>query len=84
MSQAALLEALAFIRAVPAEDLERESTRSGGSVSVTSLEAVTLLVVVRNTSGVDPKSRDVLRECGDINTLAQLQELIDRRRAGQG
>ena len=84
LSHPVLFEALAYIRAVPTSDLERESTRSGGSLSITSLEAVTLLVLVRDTSGVDPKSRDVVRECGEISTLAQVQELIDRRKEGRG
>ena len=49
---------------------------------MTSLEAVAILVKLQDTTGINPKSRDVLRRCGDITTLDQLLELIDRKRAG--
>ena len=82
MSRAAVFETLAFIRAVSPADLERDSTRSGGSLPMTSLEAVAILVKLQDTTEINPKSRDILRRCGDITTLDQLLELIDRKQAG--
>ena len=81
MTDLGLFEALAFIRAVDVGSFERVSPESAGALAVTSLEAVTLLVLVRRRTGVDPKSRTVLKECEEIRTLGQIQDLIDRRRA---
>lgn len=82
MSDLGLLEALAFIRAEEVDSLRRQSSHSGGSLSVTSLEAVALLTLVRAHTGVDPKSRAVLKECEEIRTLDQVRDLITRRREG--
>lgn len=82
VSRAEVVETLAFIRSVSPADLERDSKESGESLPMTSLEAVAILIKLQDTTGINPKSRDVLRRCGDITTLDQLLELIDRKREG--
>lgn len=68
----AVLEALSTIRAVQIDDLRSAADPNDDPTEISSPELVAILVLVRNVSGLDPGSREVLRACDQIRTVGQL------------
>ena len=78
MNEQELIEALGFIRAIPEGDLENNVLPHGSETSVTSLEVVTVLVMVGEQVGKQFTSRGTLERCGDIKSFGDLSALVDQ------
>ena len=76
LDERTLIDSLAYIRAVPAETLEREVLGPGAEIAVSSIEVVTMLVKVGKQIGIDLATGDALGECGRIRNLRDLEDFI--------
>jgi hypothetical protein len=74
-----VLQVLADIRAVPLADLTAETDlHAVGTLMVTSLEVVAILVVLQDETGLDPADPSVLRGC-DAQSVEHLVAFIIRK-----
>lgn len=72
-----ILEALAGVRAEDPAGLASVVEEQGPEdVSVTSLEAVAVLVELQPQTGIDPGDRGILEGCGRVRTLADLFRIV--------
>ena len=78
MNRQELIDALAFIRAVPDGGSETSVLTCGSETPVTSIEVVTVLAVIGKKYDADLTSTNALKECGEIKSFAELCGFVDR------